>query len=180
MHAGAMTRNSLALLSIGLLASACGSSPVATSSTAAQTPACDRSGSVATATTASYGFVVDVGPQETMYSEDDVSAHHPTSGEVMLGGEMTDVHGADVGHLEVHICSRNSGAVIQSANPTITLTDTTAGTAAESVPVAEMQGVSSGINDIHYGNNVLVPRGHAFTLVVALNGETATMHFTAP
>ncbi|MGH9078455.1 MAG: hypothetical protein ACRDY0_13580, partial [Acidimicrobiales bacterium] len=63
------------------------------------------------------------------------------------------------------------------ANPTISLTDTTAGTTTN-VPVSVMQGVTSGESDLHYGNNIVAPVGHSFVVNVSLNGEKAALHFT--
>lgn len=50
-------------------------------------------GITATARTASYRMVLDVGPVEPMYSAAQVAAEHPSMGEVMLRGQMADVPG---------------------------------------------------------------------------------------
>lgn len=138
---------------------------------------CQGSTGIASATTASYIAVLDVGPPESMWSPDQVASDHPTTGEVMLGGAMTDASGPDVRHLEVHICNRSSGTVVTGQQPTISLDDTTANTASQNLPVAEMQGVGSGAGDYHYGNNTVLQPGHQYTVTVRLHGETATLQY---
>ena len=138
---------------------------------------CQGSSGAASATTASYVMVLDVGPPEVMYSQDQVASQHPTTGEVMLGGSMSMVSGADVHHLEAHICNRSSGSVVTGASPTITVHDTTAGSAPQNISVSEMQGVTSGTSDYHYGNNVAMASGHTFTITVKLNGESADLSY---
>lgn len=170
------------LLAVGAAAGAallagCGGS----SSAPASSPggSCQGSSGNASTTTASYIAVLDVGPPETMYMPDQVAAQHPTSGEVMLGGSMTDVSGPDVRHVEVHICNRSSGSVVTGLQPTIALLDTTANTASSNLPVAAMQGVEAGPSDYHYGNNATLQPGHRYTITVRLHGETATLRYTA-
>lgn len=166
-------------LAVGLLAtgtSACGSS----TATSAPTPVgCSPGGQAASADSASYHYVLDVGPSEQMYSSSQVASQHPKNGEVMLQGAMTMGPGADAQHLEVHICSRSNGDVVTGTAPSITLADTTANTTTQ-VQVATMQGVTSGVADRHYGNNVQLPPGHAFAVDVGFRGQRATLHFTRP
>lgn len=138
---------------------------------------CQGSSGVASTTTASYVAVLDVGDPETMYSPDQVASQHPSSGEVMLGGAMTDVSGPNVHHVEVHICNRSSGSVVTGQQPTITMRDTTANTGSQDLPVAAMQGVNQGTSDYHYGNNAVLQPGHQYTITVRLHGETATLHY---
>lgn len=158
------------------MVAACGgsSSPAPTSSPGGS---CQGSSGVAATTTASYVVVLDVGASEVMYSPDQVSSQHPTTGEVMLGGAMTDVSGPDVRHVEAHICNRASGSVVTGASPTITVQDTTAATPSQDLPVAEMQGVTSGTSDYHYGNNAVLHSGHTYAITVKLNGETANLSY---
>lgn len=134
-----------------------------------------------TVAAASHVMTVVVGPVEQMYSQEQVTATHPTSGEVMLGGEMamppsTTAAGSSnlVRHLEVHICTA-SGGVISDAHPTIRLRDATTGKA-ETVPVAVMEGVTAGASDLHYGNNITVQAGDAYVVDVSLDGSTTTIH----
>jgi len=132
------------------------------------------------ATTAHNLVALDVGPMETMYSQSEAASKHPTSGEIMLGGAMSNPGGppASVRHLEVHICSKDGGQVVQNASPAITLTDTTANGAPQTVPVAVMQGVGQGAADLHYGNNVTLPAGHAYLVVVAVGADRAGFSFS--
>lgn len=157
----------------------CGSSGGASPSSSASAP-CPVQRGGEPATTASYVITLDVGPVETMWSQQQVDAQHPTSGEVMLGGVMSMASGANARHLEAHICARATNTVVRNVNPTITMQDTTAsGSAPQSVPISVMQGVTSGPSDLHYGNNVTVTPGHSYSVTVTVKGETATIPFTA-
>jgi hypothetical protein len=111
-----------------------------------------------------------------MFSPGQVPSNVPPNAEVMLNGSMTGVSGPDAQHLEVHICNRRTGEVVAAADPTITLTDTTAGTTVP-VGVATMEGVGAGQSDLHYGNNVLAPVGHSLVANVTVHGESATLRF---
>ena len=163
---------------IAVVASCGGSSGASPSSSGPA--ACPLQRGANSATTASYTITLDVGPEETMWSQQQVAAQHPTTGEVMLGGEMSMASGGGARHLEAHICARATDTVVSNVSPTITMTDTTtAGSAPQSVPVAVMQGVTSGASDLHYGNNVTVTPGHSYSVTVTVKGEAATLPFTA-
>ncbi len=155
---------------------ACGSS---TTSSAKPPVGCSTAGSASSTQSAGYRYVLDVGPTEEMYSKAEVAANHPKTGEVMVGGVMSMAQGPDARHLEVHICSRPDGRVVVGASPSIRLTDTTTGTTM-ALEVTTMQGVTSGESDLHYGNNVVLPAGHAFVVHVDLLGQQATLPFTRP
>ncbi len=153
-----------------------------------------------TATSPKYKMVLDVNPTEAMYTAAQVAAQHPTSGEMMLRGQMTNMSGAggsastmmgstsemngsggaNARHLEVHICSVSTGHVVQDAQPTITLVDHSSAGMVDKVSVAVMEGIGSGVKDLHYGNNVTMSAGHAYTVTVHLNGDTTTFNFTGP
>jgi hypothetical protein len=151
------------------------------------------SGITAHATTKSYIVQLDIGSLEAMYTQAQVDSQHPMGGEVMLRGQMSAVGGPMAGmpdaggtgaapahHLEAHICSKGTGAVIQDANPTITLVNDTTKSAPQAVQIAVMQGVGAGVGDLHYGNNVVLDPGAAYTVTVAVNGEMATLHVQMP
>lgn len=237
---------------LGLVVGACGSSaktstgtsPATTSTTAAPmaSQCAPGTGLTKTATTASYTMVLDANASEAMYTQAQVAAQHPKTGEVMLRGQMnpmggsgtsnmtsttmmgtattmmatatTMAHapmtttpmghspntttttamgntsntqmatpgmgGADVRHLEVRICSRATGKVVQNAQPTITVVDNTSNGMSDHVPVAAMEGIGAGVADLHYGNNVTMPAMHRYTVTVTLNGEKAVFNFTRP
>lgn len=169
----------VAPLAVGMVAAGCGGGTTKASTTAGTAVGCSTAGETATATTRSYRLVLDVGPVEEMYAPSYVRSHHPTSGEVMLGGTMTMASGPDARHLEVHICQRANDHVVQGANPVLRLTDNTAGSS-QAVPVSTMEGVGSGPGDFHYGNNVVVVPGHAYTLAVSVGGQRASLAFTEP
>lgn len=220
-----------------LVVAGCGGAPPtggAQSASAVSSRPCGGSASGAsTVTTARYVITLVVGPVEAMYSQADVSARHPKSGEVMVRGEMvvqggtSSMGGMTMGgsapngmsssgsgmsgmstsgasmngmnmsgpststsaapsartvvsrirHLEVHICAQ-SGAVVTDANPSIHLRDTTDGTSVD-VPVAVMEGVTSGPSDLHYGNNISLTSGHSYAADVGLDGVGATFHLPA-
>ncbi len=135
------------------------------------------------ATTASYSLTLDIGPTEAMYTQAQVKAKHPTTGEVMLGGAMSSAMSAMTGeterHLELHVHSRKTGAVVTNVTPQITLTDTTGMTMAAKLDVVSMEGITAGATDLHYGNNVSLKLGDVYTVAVVVKGEKASFTFTA-
>ena len=135
------------------------------------------------ATTASYSLTLDVGPTETMYTQAQVAAKHPKSGEVMLAGammsSMTAMKGELTRHLELHVFSRKTGAVVKTVMPLISLTDTTAMGMSSKVDVATMEGIGEGAADLHYGNNVALKTGDTYAVDVSVNGEKASFTFKA-
>ncbi|MHB8378592.1 MAG: iron transporter [Acidimicrobiales bacterium] len=136
------------------------------------------------ATTHSYIEVAVLGPRETMYTPAQAAKKHPTSGEVMVSGQMgngssmTMGMSASMAHLEVHICSKKSGAAVTNVMPTMTLKSSQMKAKADVIPVAVMRGLSGAIADTHYGNNVVVVPGGRYHLLVTTMGETArfTLH----
>ena len=135
------------------------------------------------ATTTSYVFKLSIGMPEHMWTLAQVKAKHPTTGEVMLMGSMGGAMsmGGSQRHLEVHIFSRATGKVVVGAHPTIKATDATIKNAMTmTVPAAEMKGVTSGVSDVHYGNNVSLVGGHLYRVTVSLRGEHAVLAARAP
>jgi hypothetical protein len=136
-----------------------------------------------TETSKSYLFKLSIGMAEQMWTPAQVKSKHPTTGEVMLTGSMMSggmMHGSER-HLEVHITARANGDVVAGAHPTMTALDTTAKNAMMStVPVAEMEGVSEGKADLHYGNNVDLVAGHVYKITVMLHGQQVVFHVTSP
>jgi hypothetical protein len=192
-----------ALTAIALAAcllSACGRSG-GTASGPSISPECRSapSATVAEATTASYHMALAIGPAEQMQSESHATATagHPMQGEVMVRGQMTILPGMNPGmsmsdagsgtsapvedrHLEVHICSKITGRVVQDAQPVITVTDNSAGGTSQQVPVSVMEGAGQGMEDLHYGNNVVMAPGHTFTVSVVVGSEQATFSLKMP
>jgi len=132
------------------------------------------------AQTKSYSLLLQIGPEEKMYSEAEAAKTHPTSGEVMVSGTMMSMAGMamDVRHLEVHVVSRATGKVVTTAKVSITVTDK-ATRKSTVIPVAAMYGVKEGKSDWHYGNNVSMPPG-TYTVRVVVNGERATFALIIP
>jgi len=169
-----VTARALAPVAVAVLTSTALASNAAPSSTTAPC----AGGHVAR--TASYVLALSLGPPEAMYTLAQVKAERPRSGEVMLGGAMSPMHMAmgRAYHLELHVCSRSSGAVVTGAAPTIWVAE--AKGMAKRLPVAEMEGVRSGRSDYHYGNNVAFAPGSRVTITVVLRGERATFHLVVP
>lgn len=171
-----MTRNRSILLLIGTFASAIAVAASAASAATRMAPAPQ------TVQTKSYLFKLTLGMSEQMWTQAQVRATHPKTGEVMLMGSMGGgmSMGGSARHLEVHITSRVTSKVVAGAHPTISALDTTAKNAMTiKVPVAEMEGVTEGAADLHYGNNVHLIAGHTHTITVRLNGERAIFHTKA-
>jgi hypothetical protein len=136
------------------------------------------------AKTASYSLTLDVGPTAAMYTEAQVKAKHLTKGEVMLGGammstSMSAMKGETERHLELHVYSRKTGAVVTNVLPQITLTDTTAMGMAAKLDVVSMEGITEGASDLHYGNNVSLKLGDEYTVNAVVHGEKASFTFKA-
>ena len=136
-----------------------------------------------TATTTTYKLTLNVGPVETMYTQADVKAKHPTSGEVMVGSSMGGgmSKGAANRHLEVHVTARATGKVVTNVMPTIVLTDANSMGMGmpEKVNAMAMEGIGEGVADLHYGDNVKLTLGHVYKVVVTVKGEKATFSFKA-
>jgi len=128
------------------------------------------------------------GPRESMLmlSPGEAKAKHITTGELMVGGTMS--MGTSSGtmsgdmttrHLEIHICRRESGTVVTEARPSITVSPPAGGGNGQ-IPVAVMEGVTAGVADLHYGNNVALRRGGTYTITVRLGSDSATFQTTVP
>jgi hypothetical protein len=130
-----------------------------------------------------YVFTLLVRPAENMYMPYQVRASHPKHGEVMLRGQMTTdlsiLTGGPVRHLEVQICARPTRTVVTNANPKIVLHDLTNHKTVR-LPVAVMKGIGEGVADLHYGNNIAVPRRHRFIITVSWRTNRATFHYVSP
>lgn len=111
-----------------------------------------------------------------------VRASHPKHGEVMLrGGMTTDIStltGGPVRHLEVQICVRETRTVVTNASPKILVHDLTRHKTV-SLPVAVMEGIGEGVADLHYGNNIAIPRRHRFIITVLWGNDRATFRYVS-
>ena len=150
-----------------------------------------------TQTVGNYKLTLMVGPQEQMYTQAQVGQQHPTSGEVMVSGSMSMPEsspmtgmatplastasgmamGTNVEHLELHVYDNSSGKTVTDANVTIEVIDNTAQNMSTNVPIATMYGVQAGMDDFHYGNNVVMPPNRDYTVNVAINDQKATFTF---
>lgn len=174
-----------------------GSSTMSSTAMAPMPAAMPRAASVAcapappgsrTLTTGSRIYILSVGPEEHMYSPQQVRRAHPKGGEMMLSGHMqtSGMSGMSGGssmsgmgsmrHLEVHICTRHGRKVVTRPMPKIMLTS---GRMTQMIPVATMEGVREGVADLHFGNNVELERGHVYKVDVTEGSDHAMFHFTA-
>jgi len=136
-----------------------------------------------------YRLVMQVGPTETMYTAAEVKAKHPDSGEIMVSGKMAggmpgmDHTGpgmkpmVDFRHVELHIFALGTGKPVADARVSITLTG--ADKKRHAVPIARMYGITEGLDDLHYGNNMALGAG-AYTVDATVNGEAARFSVTVP
>jgi hypothetical protein len=129
-----------------------------------------------------YVFTLRVGPAENMFMPYQVRASHPKHGEEMLRGQMTTdvslLSGGPVRHVEVQICTRGTRAVVTNASPKIVVHDLTKGRVV-SLPVAVMEGIGKGVADLHYGNNVAIPRRHRFVITVTWKNDRGTFAYVS-
>ena len=143
---------------------------------------CGRASGKRLAASRHYVFTLRVGPAENMYMPYQVRATHPKHGEEMLRGQMTtDVSmltGGPVRHVEVQICARGTRTVVTNASPKILVRDLTKHKVV-SLPVAVMEGIGEGVADLHYGNNVAIPRRHRFIITVSWRRERAIFHYVS-
>jgi hypothetical protein len=126
-----------------------------------------------------YKLTLDIGPLEVMYTAAQIKKLHPKSGEIMISGTM--VMGMGMGpmpnhHLELHVFSRQTGAVVTKAMVAITIY-TAKGKLVEKVPIAVMRGIKSGASDTHFGNNVALKDGK-YMVKAQVEHTTATFMVT--
>lgn len=105
-------------------------------------------------------------------------------GSGMRGAPNNPATSGDFGHVDVHICGRASGRVVQNAGPANSLTDTsgsgmTGSGMTQKLPLAVTQGVHSEIGDLQYGDNARMILGHHSTLHVVMHGEHAAFNLGA-
>jgi 5-hydroxyisourate hydrolase-like protein (transthyretin family) len=111
-----------------------------------------------------YRLILMIGPLEKMYTQAQVKQSHPKSGEVMIRGTMVmggmgmTMGDAPNHHLEVHVLLKSTGKAVSNATVKIGVWSAK-GKLVQQVPIAVMQGVKAGANDIHYGNNVALKDG---------------------
>ncbi|HYC14960.1 MAG TPA: hypothetical protein VEC75_11960 [Stellaceae bacterium] len=138
------------------------------------------------AMTPHYRIMLQIGPAEAVYTPAEARLHHPGSGEIMLGGRMSEGTSGlgreptgdpmpDARHIELHVISRTTGKIIAEAHVTIVI----AGPDKRwnSLPIARMYGIEVGPDDMHYGNNVRLPPG-AYSVRASVNGERAGFSVT--
>ena len=133
-------------------------------------------GTTRLSTTRHYLIVNNVVPPEHMYQPAQARSLHPTEGEYILRGVFAPIT-ATARHFEAHVYSRATGQPVHGAYVEITVKDNTTGGVYQMPDVTSMQDVVVGPRDFHYGNNVNMPAGHAYTVIVTVNGEKAVIHY---
>ena len=121
------------------------------------------------AVTSDYVVMVNVLPGEHMYTAGQYAHHHPTVGELIIDGAGAPVQ-PWTRHVEAHVYSRSTGEVALDVMPTFEINDRTTGRITTFESTA-MQDVIIGLPDRHFGNNVIIPPGHPFTLTVTIAGQ---------
>jgi hypothetical protein len=173
-------------------------SEVSTASAAASasptTKCADSSGSpkVQQVDTQGYRMVLAVGDREAMYTQAEVDAKSPMTGELMVAGTMMDpgrspmgsngmgsttagTNGGATRHVEVAICDLATGVTVTGAD--VRMSVAADGAPAQDVSVAEMRGLDEPATETHYGNNIPMSGGsHVVTFTI--NGQTGTFQVT--
>ncbi len=169
------------LLVLAMLCPAvCAAAPAAPAQRSGSAGPC-ASGTIAT--TAAYRLALVIGPRKEMYLPSEVKARQIKSGEIMLGGEMTMVDklpGTRIFSLDVHICTKSSGATVTGLKPRIVVSGAGAAMGSTNVPSAIMVGVGKPASDYHYGNDVALKPGGRITVTVTVKGQSAAFRATAP
>jgi hypothetical protein len=168
------------------------SSASAVASASGTTTCADSSGNleVQQLDTDGYRMVLAVGDREAMYTQAEVDAQSPMTGELMVAGTMMDSGttpmassgmgsaGAGAGatrHVEVAICDLATGVTVTGADVRMTVAADSA--PAQDVSVAEMRGLDEPATETHYGNNMPMSGGpHVVTITI--NGQTGTFQVT--
>lgn len=153
-----------------LLIAACGGSAASSN---ANVGVCGGQTGTTSVETPHYIVVLVTGPPEAT-----AGASAASAGEVVLSGALTTASGPGATHLELHICDRATGAVVTNLHPVVTLRNTSTDSPDVTLPVAVMEGSGQGVNDLHYGNNVLLQGGDAYAITVRIAaGDEVTLHY---
>lgn len=170
------------------------SSASASASESGTTTCADASGNpdVQQFDTEGYRMVLAVGETEAMYTQAEVDAQSPMTGELMVAGTMMDPGTSPMAsngmgsasaaagagatrHVEVAICDLATGVTVTGADVRMTVADDSA--PVQDVSVAEMRGLDEPATETHYGNNMPMSGGpHVVTFTI--NGQTATFKVT--
>ncbi|MEN9646950.1 MAG: hypothetical protein RL238_3619 [Actinomycetota bacterium] len=104
-----------------------------------------------------------------MYSDEARSIEHPIEGEAIIAGEGAPIV-VDARHVEVHVYDRTSGLPVPGLDLTLIVVNLSTGQRFE-VAAAEMQDLSIGSRDRHYGNNVPIAGPADISVTVSIRGE---------
>jgi len=126
-----------------------------------------------------YNLTLVIGPVEPMYTVAQYRKLHPMRGEIVLRGAMMGGMGMRMvnRHIELQVMDRATMRVVPNAMVTMSCQPVVGmGMMAlrpTTVPVAVLQGIGMSMMDIHYGNNVSMPRG-SYHVTVHVNQAYAT------
>jgi hypothetical protein len=136
---------------------------------AALTPSAKPSGATVRETilAGSYRLALAIGPPQRLYSQAQIRARHPSTGEALLNGTAPSAGTAIPNHyLELHVYSAANGTPIATIAVTLVVT-TPQGRTLQRVPAVAMQRVAVGSADRHFGDNLALPAGHYHVAVQA-------------
>ena len=122
---------------------------------------------VASAETAGYIVVLSVQPLAG------AGIRPSPAADVVLSGSLSHVSGPSAFGIEVHICDRETGGVAAHVHPVVVLRNASAGSSPVTVPVAVLEGSGLGVNDVHYGNNVIMAPSARYVIGVRIDAANA-------
>jgi hypothetical protein len=133
----------------------------------------------ATSTTGAHIFGLSVTGPEVVHTPAEVKARHiQHGGDVLVSGRYATTAvspGGSPRHFELHICDARTGRVLAHLHPSMQVADTTLGSKPKRIVVAMMEGTGEGLNDLHYGDEVLLNGGHSYGVAVQLGRDRATL-----
>jgi hypothetical protein len=125
-----------------------------------------------TATTADYRLELDIGPPADMLMMDQATGS-ATSGEVMLGGQMSPMGmTGNTYHVELHVFNIKTGATEVFPLSSVHIMVSSPSDTKITVPIAEMFDIGQGPTDIHYGNNIELVAGN-YAVYTSVGSENA-------
>ena len=98
----------------------------------------------------------------------------------MLSGTEAAISGPGATHLELHVCSRSTGAAVTGLHPDVTLRNVNGG-APLKLPVAVVQDAGQGVNGTAYANNVRVGGEQTYAIDVQLDAaDSVSLSYEVP
>jgi hypothetical protein len=133
----------------------------------------------ATETTGRHIFGLSVTGPEVVHTRAEVKARHiEHGGDVLLSGRLATTRVSPTGtprHFELHVCDAHSGKVLVHLHPSMAVADTTLASKPKRIAVATMEGTGEGLNDLHYGDEVVLVSGHSYAVTVTVGSDQAVL-----